>query len=73
MQKNYRDKILRDKLRMIYPTKEQLENALMVITIKENEVVMEGAETNEIKEHDCRVELMALYRAKALTIFYGFQ
>ena len=64
---NYRDKILRDKLSKIHPTEEQLENALdMVITIKENEVVIYGAKTSEIKEHDCRVELLALYRLRDL-------
>ena len=67
MRLNYRDKILRDKLSKIHPTEKQLENALdMVITIKENEVVMERAETSEVKEHDCRIELLALYRARDL-------
>ena len=63
----YRTDIIKSKLEPICPTGRQLEDALdMVIAIKENEVVMEGSSDKEIKKYDCRVELLALYRARDL-------
>ena len=52
----------------INPSEEQLIDAFdSIIAIKENEVLMEASRYGkEIHQYDCRVELLALYRAREL-------
>lgn len=72
MDRSSRDDAVKNKLSKINPTEQQLRSALDTLIInKEIEVLLEGSMKNVVKAHDCRVELMALYRAKALTVKRG--